>query len=340
MPDLDPSRIMEIATGYWRSRILLSAVGLGLFTELVKGPLTRGQIQDVFGLQPRPAADFLDGLVSIGLLDRSGDGEAARYANTAETAHFLDRSSPTYIGGILELWDDRNFAFWADLTEALKTGQAQNETKHSKRSFFETLHQDPARLEAFMDAMTGSSIANFQAFATKFPFERHRTLTDVGGANGLLSRLVAKAHPHLKCTTFDLPAVTAIARKEIAAEGLEGRITAVEGDFFSDPLPQADVVTMGMILHDWNLERKKLLVRKAYDAVAEGGALVAIEALIDDARRDNTFGLMMSLNMLIEFGDAFDFSGAEFRSWCEEAGFRRFEVIPLAGPSSAAVAYK
>jgi cyclopropane fatty-acyl-phospholipid synthase-like methyltransferase len=191
-----------------------------------------------------------------------------------------------------------------------------------------------------MNAMTGSSIANFSKLAETFPFQRYRTLTDVGGANGLLCRLVARAHPHLACTTFDLPAVTAIARKAIAAEGLEARIAAVAGDFFGDPLPKADVITMGMILHDWNLERKKVLVQKAYDALPEDGAFIVIEALIDDARCENTFGLLMSLNMLMEFGDAFDFSGAEFRSWCAEAGFRRFEVIPLAGPSSAAVAYK
>ena len=97
---------------------------------------------------------------------------------------------------------------------------------------------------------------------------------------------------------------------------------------------------MGMILHDWNLEKKMHLIRSAYEALPQGGALVAIEALIDDARRENTFGLLMSLNMLIEFGDAFDFSGADFRRWCVEVGFQRFEILPLAGASSAAVAYK
>ena len=340
MTDLDPSRIMEIGSGYWRSKMLLSAVGLGLFTELADAPRTRREIEEAFGLKERPAADFLDGLVSMGLLARDGDGDGARYINTPETAHFLDRRSPAYIGGILELWETRNFRFWADLTDALKTGRAQSETRHGRRPFFETLYEDPAGLEAFINAMTGASITNFRLFAQSFPFDRYRTLTDVGGANGLLSRLVAEAHPHMSCTTFDLPAVTALAAKDIAAAGLEARVSAVAGDFFADPLPAADVVTMGMILHDWDLGRKKDLIRKAYEALPERGAFVAIEALIDDARRANTFGLMMSLNMLIEFGNAFDFTGAEFRSWCEEAGFRRFEVLPLAGPSSAAVAYK
>ena len=97
---------------------------------------------------------------------------------------------------------------------------------------------------------------------------------------------------------------------------------------------------MGMILHDWNLKRKMQLIRAVYDALPAGGAFIAVEALIDDARRENVFGLLMSLNMLIEFGEAFDYSGADFEKWCREVGFKRFEVIHLAGPSSAAIAYK
>ena len=151
---------------------------------------------------------------------------------------------------------------------------------------------------------------------------------------------VAKRHPHLNCISFDLPAVEPVAKKSIAAAGLSARISTASGDFFKDPLPKAEVITMGMILHDWNLEKKIHLIRAAYDALAPNGALVAIEALIDDARRENVFGLLMSLNMLIEFGDAFDYSAADFRRWCSEVGFRHFEVIHLYGPTSAAIAYK
>ena len=167
-----------------------------------------------------------------------------------------------------------------------------------------------------------------------------KTLCDAGGATGLLSIEIAKRHPYLRCTSFDLPAVQPIAQKHIAAAGLSDRISTASGDFFRDPLSKADIITMGMILHDWNLEKKRFLIRSAYDALPPGGALIAIEALIDDARRENVFGLLRSLNMLIEFGDAFNYSGADFRSWCSEAGFQRFDVMHLAGASSAAIAYK
>ena len=331
---------MQVASGYAVSRALLVAVGLGLYTRLAEASMTLEEIMSEFGLLRRPAMDFLDLLVSVDLLAREGDGPGARYHNTEATGAFLVRDRPAYIGGIIELWDKRNFRFWADIDEALRTGKAQNETKHAGTPFFETLYAEPARLEAFMDAMTGSSIHNFETFARIFPFDRYQTLTDVGGADALLSRTVAATHSHVRCTSFDLPMVTEIAARKIAAAGLADRVTATAGDFFSDPLPRADVITMGMILHDWNLERKKALVKKAYEALEPGGAFVAIEALIDDARRTNTFGLFMSLNMLMEFGDAFDFTGAEFIAWCREAGFGRFEILPLEGPSSAAVAYK
>ncbi|MFO1149753.1 MAG: methyltransferase [Alsobacter sp.] len=336
----DPSHIMQVGLGFFGSKALLSAVELGLFTALARRPLTAAEIARALGLHPRAVPDFPDALLALGFLQREGDGEGARYSNTPDAAVFLDRESPAYIGGILEMANARLYPFWADLTEALKTAKPQNETKHSGEPIFAKLYEVPERLEQFLNAMTGISAGNFMAFAQKFAFGRYKTLCDVGGATGQLACIVASAHPHMSCVSFDLPKVAPIAEKAIARAGLSDRVTTAGGDFFTDPLPQADVITMGMILHDWNLEKKKQLIAKAFDALPEGGALVAIEAIIDDARRENAFGLLMSLNMLVEFGDAFDFTFADFTGWCREAGFKRFELIPLAGPSSAAVAYK
>lgn len=263
-----------------------------------------------------------------------------RYRNTRETATFLVRSSPNYIGGLLEMLNSRLFGFWNDLDEALKTGMPQNEIKYNGKPLFEELYADDARLQEFLHAMSGVQAGNFAALAEKFDFSRYKTVTDAGGALALLSRLVAARHPHLRFKSFDLPPVEPLARQAIEDAGLSDRIEAVAGDFFADPLPPADVITMGNVLHDWNLEKKKQLIAKAYDALPEGGAFIAVENVIDDARRENVFGLLMSLNMLIELGDGFDYTGADFRDWCREAGFKRFDLIPLAGPSSAAVAYK
>jgi predicted O-methyltransferase YrrM len=232
------------------------------------------------------------------------------------------------------------YPFWGDLVAALQTGKPQNEIKHTGKPMFDELYRDPKRLEQFLAAISGASVGNFTAFAKRFDFSKYKSLCDVGGAAGVLSIQVADKHPHLHCISADLPTVTTIAKKKIAAAGLAHRISAVDLDFFADPLPKADVITMGMILHDWNLENKMHLIRAAYDALPEGGAFVVIENLIDNERRENTFGLMMSLNMLIEFGDAFDFTGADFSGWCKKVGFVRTEIIPLLGASSAGIAYK
>ena len=340
MSALDPSHIMQVGMGFFASKTLLSAVELELFTKLARQPMTGREVAAALQLNPRAIPDFPDALVALKFLQREGDGPDARYSNTPESAFFLDRNSPGYIGGILEMANARLYRFWADLTEALKTGMPQNEAKHTGEPIFAKLYADPARLEQFMNAMSGVSAGNFKEFARKFDFSRFKTLCDAGGATGQLSCMVAAANPHMRCTSFDLPKVVPIATRKIQQAGLADRVEAVGGDFFAEPLPKADVITMGMVLHDWNLEKKKALIKKAYDALPQGGAFVVIEALIDDARRENAFGLMMSLNMLIEFGDAFDYSGSDFVGWCREVGFRDFEVIPLTGPSSAAVAYK
>lgn len=336
----DVGPILQTAFSFWSSKVLLTAVEFGLFTRLGGRRLTGAELGAELKLHPRGIADFFDALVAMKFLGREGDGPAARYFNTPDGSHFLDEASPRYVGGILVMLNARLFKFWHDLPQALRTGKPQNEVKHGAKGIFEELYADLPKLEQFMGAMTGLSRINFEAFADKFDFSNYKTLCDVGGATGLLCIEVAKRHAHLNCTSFDLPPVEPFARKHIALAGLENRVNTASGDFFKDPLPKADVITMGMILHDWNLEKKMHLIRAAYDALPPGGAFIAIEALIDDARRENVFGLLMSLNMLIEFGEAFDYSGADFKKWCGDVGFKRFEVIHLAGASSAAVAYK
>lgn len=337
---LSPSAILQTAFSFWSSKVLLTAVEFGVFTKLSHRRLTGAELGAELKLHPRGIADFFDSLVAMKFLDREGDGPGAKYFNTPEGALFLDQNSPRYVGGILVMLNARLFKYWHDLPEALRTGKPQNEVKHGAKGIFEELYADLPKLEQFLGAMTGISRINFEALAEKFDFSKYKTLCDVGGATGLLAIEAAKKNPHLKCISFDLPPVEPVAKRHIAAAGLAERVSTASGDFFKDSLPKADVITMGMILHDWNLEKKMHLIRLAYDALPPGGALVAIEALIDDARRENVQGLLMSLNMLIEFGDAFDYSGADFRQWCSEVGFRHFEVIHLDGPSSAAVAYK
>jgi hypothetical protein len=331
-----PDNIMQLGLGFWASKTLLSAVELGLFTELAKGRMPAETIGERLNLHPRGLRDFLDALVSLRMLERDGEG---LYKNTPETDMFLDRNKPSYMGGMLEMASTRLYNFWGSLTEALRTGQLQNEAK-SGGHFFETLYADPSRLENFLSAMTGLSLGAARQIAQKFPWSDYRNFIDVGGAQGGVPVQLALAHPHLTGGIFDLPVVGPVYEKYVAEHGLSDRLRFYPGDFLKDELPSADVLVMGHILHDWNMEEKQMLLRKAFAALPPGGALIVFEALIDDDRRQNAFGLLMSLNMLIETPGGFDYSGADCSRWMREAGFRETRVEHLAGPDSMVIGFK
>ncbi|HEY6293797.1 MAG TPA: methyltransferase [Terriglobia bacterium] len=333
-----PEHILQVGLGFWASKTLLSAVEMEVFTELAKKAEDLETLSGRLGLHPRSARDFLDALTALGFLRRV-DGA---YANTPATDLYLDKHKPTYIGGVLEMANHRLYGHWNHLTEALRTGKQQNESKDQDgmASPFEALYADPARLKGFLAAMTGISLGANLAIAQKIPWRQYSTFADVGTAQGDLAVQIALANPHLNGIGFDLAEVGPIFEDYVEQHGLGGRLRFAAGNFFQDPLPTADVITMGHILHDWNLDEKRMLVRKAYEAISPGGALLAYDAVIDDDRSRNAFGLMMSLNMLIETPGGFDYTGAECRSWMKEAGFRETHVEHLVGPDSMVVGIK
>jgi precorrin-6B methylase 2 len=331
-----PERLMQLGLAFWGAKTLLSAVELGVFTELAKDPMTLEALSRRLGLHPRGARDFLDALVALGTLERK-DG---LYSNAPDADFFLDRAKPSYIGGLFEMANTRLYPFWGFLTEALQTGKPQNETKAGVANPFEALYSDPAGLRSFLQAMTGISMGSAKAIAHKFPWDRYKTFADVGGAQGGAAVQIALAHPRLTGVAFDLPQVKPIFEEYVGRFGLTDRLRFVTGNFFADPLPSADVIVMGHILHDWNLEEKRHLISKAYEAIAPGGALVAYDAMIDDERRHHALGLLMSLNMLVETQGGFDYTGADCRGWMREAGFHETKMEHLVGPESMVVGLK
>jgi hypothetical protein len=332
---LAPDGIMALGFGFWGSKTLLSAVEIGVFSELATGALDGEALRERLGLHARSARDFFDALVALGMLDRR-DG---LYTNTPETDHFLDRAKPSYLGGLLEMMNVRLYPFWDSLTEGLRSGEPQNEAK-TGGDLFEAIYADPTLLRQFLGAVSALSMGAAVVIAQKIPWQMYRTFVDVGGAQGAVPVQVARTHPHLTGGGFDLPSVGPVFEEYVAEAGLSERLRFYPGDFFTDPLPTADVLIMGHILHDWDLERKRVLVAKAYAALPEGGRLVVYDAVIDDERRQNAFGLLMSLNMLIETRGGFDYTGADCRAWMHEAGFRESYVEPLVGPDSMVVGIK
>src|SRR5262245_56549940 len=252
---------------------------------------------------------------------------------------FLDKAKPSYVGSLLEMANLRLYGSWAFLTEALKTGQNQNEGKETD-DIFAALYADPECLRGFLAAMSGVSLGAAQAIVAKFPWSNYNSFADIGCAQGMMPITLARAHPHLSGAGYDLPEVKPIFEEFAAKHGLSEKIKFLSGNFFTDPLPSADVLIMGHILHDWDLAQKRMLLAKAYAALPKGGALIVYEALIDDQRRENAFGLLMSLNMLIETKGGFDFTGADCQGWMREAGFAQTRVEPLTGPDSMVLAIK
>jgi SAM-dependent methyltransferase len=333
-----PEHILQVGLGFWASKALLSAVELGVFTELAGDGLDRDTLRDRLGLHPRGAADFFGALVALGFLERDDCCDPPRYCNAPAAAVFLDRGRPSYVGGLLEMANDRLYPFWGRLTDALRTGELQNEAKGGGGTLWDVLDADPDLLDGFMRAMGGFQSGNFHALVERFPFDEYGTVTDVGGAAGDLSIVLATRYPHLRCYSLDTASVTPVAQRAIRDAGLAGRVVAVVGDMFTDPLPSCDVMTICNVLVDWDLGHRRRVLAAAHDALDEGGVLLVVENLVDDERRADALGLLMSLNMLIETAGGFVARRADMREWCHEAGFGEVVIEPLAGPAMLTVA--
>jgi len=335
-PDVsDLEKVLELGLGFWASKAVLSAVELGLFTLLAEGPADADTLALRLGLHSRSARDFLDALTALGMLDRTN----GRYANTAASDYYLDRRKPSYIGGLLEMANARLYAFWGALTEGLRSGRPQNEAKGGGENF-DRLYGDPRKLREFLGAMTGLSLDAASAIAERFAWSDFRTFADIGCAQGGTATAVAMRHRHIEGIGFDLPPVRPVFEDYVRAAGVSARLRFQAGDFFAGDLPRADVLILGHILQHWNLEQKILLIEKCHRALPSGGALIVYDWILDDDRRSNALGLLMSLNMLIETSGGFDYTGADCRGWMQSRGFRGIEVEHLHGPDSIVVGYK
>jgi SAM-dependent methyltransferase len=332
---ITPDRILDVGYAFWKSKALLSAVELDVFTALGDGPLGIETLVARLGLHERGARDFFDALVALDLLRRDADG---RYSNRPDTDHYLDRRKPNYLGGLLEHLNTRHFRNWSLLTQALRTGLPQSGALAT--GSYAALYADTAMQEIFLDGMTGGSLIAAKAIADSFPWHKYETFLDIGTAQGCVPVEIAARHPHLTGGGFDLPAIEPAFLRYVRNHDLSGRLTFHGGDFFTDPLPGADVLIMGRILHNWDLPTKKLLLEKAYQALPPGGALIVYDPLIDDDRCVEAHGLLSSLNMLIETVGGCEYTGAECTGWLLQAGFRETRIQPLGDVHTAVIGFK
>ena len=343
--DVAPDHIMQVGMGFWASKVAAErrrAWACSRTSAMARRPGRETGARRWRCIRAE-RSDLLDApLVALGLLAlRRRRRSRGSYRNTAETASVSRSQELRDTSAASSKWRTRRlYRFWADL-HAGSARRASRRTRSSTpaRPMFDELYADPARLEQFIGAMTGVSRPTSQPSPKSSTSQPYKTLLRTLAARpDSCSCIVASRHAHLSCRSCDLPVVKPIAERHIRERAAGRSRAGARRRLLARRTPKADLITMGMILHDWNLDSKKMLIAKAYRAAAQGRSADRDRDMsIDDGRRQNAFGLLMSLNMLIEFGDAFDFTGADFAGWCREAGFSRCEVLPLAGPASAAI---
>jgi len=325
--------ILEIGFAFRKSKALLSAVELGVFTALGDGPLSENALAGRLGIHERGARDFFDTLVALGLLERDDEG---LYANAGACASYLDARQPAYIGGLFDYLNERMYQAWGQLTLAIRTGHPQS----GPSAGFSKFYEDASVTEIFLKGMTGASLLIGKALAANFPWDDYSTFADIGTAQGCVPAEIARARPHLRGVGFDLPLLKQAFTDHVRGCGLEERVTFHAGDFFKDPLPRADVLIMGRVLHDWDVSTRRTLLGKAYAALPRGGALIVHDTLIDEARRAQPHCLLSSLNMLIQTAGGSEYTASECIDWMEREGFSKIRLLPLAATQVAVIATK
>ncbi|WP_433170044.1 methyltransferase [Actinoallomurus sp. CA-150999] len=322
---MEPSEAVAIgrlSNAFAQAKLLHSAVELGVFELLANGPAGEVEIRQRLGLHPRLSRDFLDALVALELLTRSGEG----YANAPQAAAFLVPGGAYYLGDLCRTAAARHYAMWGRLSEALRDGEPKADRVGGPDAF-KKVYQDPEAARRFLAHMDSAHALVGPQLAAALDWTRHGSFVDVGGARGNLAAQLAQAHPHLNGAVFELPQVEPVFDEHMARLGTADRVRFHGGDFFADPLPAADVVILGHVLHDWPADQARVLVERAHDAVTPGGLLLVYDQMLDPVRPDLP-SLLGSLNVALTTGGS-EYTVADCREWAEKAGFRVAETRRL-----------
>jgi ubiquinone/menaquinone biosynthesis C-methylase UbiE len=329
---LSPAMIMRDLMGAWRSRALVAAVELDVFSHIASGKRTAKEVAEAAGASQRGISNLLDALVGIHYLRKSG----GRYALAPISAAFLVRGKKTYAGGAVQPFS-LTWGQWEHLTETVKTGRphhAIDDAEHGKKFF-------PQLVEGIFPSSFAAATAVVSRLSSK---ERGaiRKILDVAAGSGAWSLAFAQAIPEARVTTLDFPEMTPITRKFTERFGVAGRYEYKEGDLRLADLGQAtyDLVILGHIIHTEGEKHGKELLRKAYGALRPGGKLLLAEFMPNDARTGPSMPLLFGLNMLLHTEEGNVFTLREFRSWLKAAGFRKMATVPTPPPATVILATK
>ena len=313
VPYADVLEIGRLNSAFAQSRILSSAVDVGLFELLDQAPADAEAVATRLGLDPRLVPDFLRALTALGLVERVEDA----YRNSPRAAACLVPGRPYYLGASVRATAARHYAAWARLTDALRGTAPADEGRGPDA--FARLYEQPDLARRFLAHMDSAHALVGPQLAEVVDWSKYASFVDVGGARGHIASVLVQSHPHLTGAVFELPAVEPFFHEYAAETGTADKLEFHGGDFFTDPLPQADVLIYGHVLHDWTAPRRAFLLELAFNTLRPGGALVVYDQMLDD--EEPALGAALgSLQVALATGGS-EYLVAEGRAQVEEAGF-------------------
>lgn len=348
--NLSPSPIMQMATGFWGSKTLMTAVELGVFTKIStyhNQSMTLKEFQNIIGIEEiRPAEAFTTALVSLGLLrlNKNNNGEKT-FANSEVSSMFLDKSKSTYIGDVVTMFDERLYKRWDKLSQALKTNKPIGEKQGEDiESIFDKAksNQEIEQLQKFTHAMYGVSLGPAMALAKNVDFSKHKKMMDIGGGSGVYAIQVAKSANNMSAVVLDSKPVCHVANGYIQQYNLQDKVQTMTFDFLKDQLPNdCDVAFLSHVLHIFDRDKNITLLKKIYDSLPnENGIIIISEWLLNDEKTGPIASALMGLTMIVENSGGRGYSYSEILQMLTEVGFKNIERRPLIEPAEIVIGYK
>jgi acetylserotonin N-methyltransferase len=312
---------------------MFTAVALGVF-DLV--PATAADLASRTSTDLDALTRLLDACTALDLLVRDGHV----YRNQPVAAQYLRRDSPDTLTGYILYSDRILYPLWGNLVQAIREGTHRWEQTFGGRSgIFENLFADDQAKVTFLEGMHGMGLVSSPAVVAAFDLSRFTHLCDLGGATGHLAIEACRRYPGLRATVFDLPPVVPQARRFIDQSSLAGRVGVHPGDFFADPLPPADLYSLGRIVHDWSAPKIHALLAKIHQALPAGGGLLIAERILYPFKDGPLSGNLQSLNMLV-VTEGKERTAQEYEALLHEAGFAEFQARSTGRPLDAMLAIK
>jgi SAM-dependent methyltransferase len=324
---MNPNTIREFAASFQKSRILLSAFELDLFTNIIESGTTSIQIAENLHLNLHACERLLNALVSLGFLTKQDD----LFFNTPDGYTYLSKKGSDYLGGMMHtnhLWNT-----WSNLTQVVKTGKSAHPEDINVRG--------ENWLVAFITAMHDRAIKQAPQQLANIDLSGINSVLDIGGGSGAFSMEFVSRKSEIEATVFDLPNVVPITKNFIDKEGFSGRIKTFTGDYTTDDLPKGfDLVFLSAIIHSNSLEVNQDLIKKCFKALNKNGKIIIQDWIMNNDRTQPISGAIFAINMLVgtEAGDCF--TEQEVTEMLKTAGFKNISRIEFESGLSQVTAEK